>query len=210
MNEYKITLTQTGPRGKAPSAEKLSLSQFHFTVTDHAKPLTITCPTGQVISVEPGRTTGYLARFDPLICQPCPFALQNRCRATPGKKDPAFKLLFTQQEVNWARRRQRFEASRQPGKNPRAAIEAVMRAVKHPFPAGKLPVRGRFRVACMVIASAAMANLRCITRYKLKKVVQKPDNPLQPDSTAALFSPFFALQAIFRPRSAFAWTYFSC
>jgi hypothetical protein len=210
LNENKITLIQTGIRGKAPLADKLSLSQFNFTVTDHGKPLTITCPTGQKISVEPGRTTGYLARFDPLICQSCPFALQNRCRATQGKKDPAFKLLFTQQEVNWARRRQRFEASRQPGKNPRAAIEAVMRAVKHPFPAGKLPVRGRFRVTCMVIASAAMANLRSITHYKLKKVNQKPDNPAQPDSAASFFSPFFALQTIFRPFSAFAGTCFSC
>jgi hypothetical protein len=210
LNEYKITLTQTGLRGKAPLADKLSLSQFNFTVTEHGKPITITCPTGQKIAVEPGRTTGYLARFDPLICQSCSFAVQNRCRATQGKKDPAFKLLFTQQEVNWARRRQRFEASHQPGKNPRAAIEAVMRAVKHPFPAGKLPVRGRFRVACMIIASAAMANLRCITRYKLKKVNQKPDNPVQPDSAASFFSPFFPLQAIFRPFSAFAWTCFSC
>ena len=210
LNEYKITLTQTGIRGKAPAADKLSLSQFAFTTTEKGKPITITCPTGQEITVEPGRTTGYLARFDPLICQSCPFALQNRCRATQSKKDPAFKLSFTQQEVNWARRRHRSEASRQPGKNPRAAIEAVMRAVKHPFPAGKLPVRGRFRVACMIIASAAMANLRCITRYKLKKVNLKPDNPVQPDSAASFFSTFFTLQAIFKPFGPFAWTCFSC
>lgn len=166
LNQYQVELIQTGIRGKAPAADKLSLSQFNFTTTEKGKPITITCPNGQEVSVEPGRTTGYFARFAPPICQTCPFSLQSRCRATPGKRNPAFKLNFTQQEVNWARRRRRSESSRQPGKNPRAAIEAVVRAVKHPFPAGKLPVRGLFRVSCMVIASAAMANLHSILRLQ--------------------------------------------
>ena len=50
------------------------------------------------------------------------------------------------------------------GRNLRAAIEATVRQVKHPFPAGKLPVRGRFRVTCMVIGSAMTANIRRIQR----------------------------------------------
>jgi hypothetical protein len=167
LNEQQVELIQTGIRGKAPAADKLSLSQFQFTTTDKGKPITITCPNGQEVLAEPGRTTGYIARFDPRICQTCPFALQERCRARAGKKDTAFKLSFTQQEVNWARRRQRFESSRQTGKNPRAAVEAAIRAVKHPFPAGKLPVRGLFRANCRVIASAAMANLRSIQRFQV-------------------------------------------
>jgi hypothetical protein len=169
LNEHRVELIQTGIRGKAPAPDKLSLSQFTFTTTEKGKPLTIACPNGQEVRVDPGRTTGYLARFDPAICQTCPFALHDRCRAKPGKKDPAFKLSFTQQEVNWARRRRRYEESHQPGKNPRAAIEAAVWSVKHPFPAGKLPVRGLFRVTCMVIASAAMANLRSVWRYRQQK-----------------------------------------
>mgnify|MGYP007056088030 CR=1 FL=1 len=47
----------------------------------------------------------------------------------------------------------------------RAAVEATVRSVKHPFPAGKLPVRGQFRVACMMIGSAAVRNARRIQRY---------------------------------------------
>lgn len=178
LNEQQVELVQTGIRGKAPAADKLSLSQFHFTTTPKGKPITLTCPNGQEMRVEPGRTTGYIARFDPAICQTCPFALQDRCRAKPGKKDPAFKLSFTQQEVNWARRRQRLESARQPGKNPRAAIEAVIRAVKHPFPSGKLPVRGLFRVSCLVIASAAMTNLRSIWRFQQEyhaQILAAPD-----------------------------------
>jgi hypothetical protein len=130
LNAHKVELIQTGIRGKAPAADKLSLSQFAFTTTQKGKPLTIACPNGQEIELQPGCTTGHIARFDPHFCQTCPFAVQDRCRAKPGKKDPAFKLSFTQQEVNWARRRQRFESSRQAGKNPRAAIEAVIRAGK--------------------------------------------------------------------------------
>jgi hypothetical protein len=198
LNQQQVELIQTGIRGKAPDPEKLSLSQFHFTTTPKGKPITIACPNGQEVEVEPGRTTGYIARFDPGICQTCPFALQDRCRAKPRKKDPAFKLSFTQQEVNWARRRQRMESSRQPGKNPRAAIEAVMWAVKHPFPAGKLPVRGLFRVNCMVIASAAMANLRSIWRFQQENNAQSSD-PLD-------FLPIFRLtaQAFSRRLSGFS------
>jgi hypothetical protein len=164
--EHKVELIQSGIRGRAPAADQLSLAQFSFTTTEKGKPLTITCPNGQEVIVEPARTTGYLARFDPSICQICPFALQNRCRATPHKRDPAYKLSFTQKQVHWARRRQRSEAFYLTGKNPRAAIEAIVRAVKHPFPRGKLPVRGLFRVTCMVISSAAMVNLRSIWRYE--------------------------------------------
>jgi hypothetical protein len=37
--------------------------------------------------------------------------------------------------------------------------------VKHPFPAGKLPVRGSFRMACLLIGSAAVTNVRRIQQY---------------------------------------------
>jgi len=56
--------------------------------------------------------------------------------------------------------------------NPRAAIEATVRAVKHPFPKGELPVRGKFRVCYMMIGSAAVNNVRQIQRY-LKNQVGK-------------------------------------
>jgi hypothetical protein len=168
--ENKVELFQTGIRGGAPVTDKLNLSQFDFTTNEKGKPLSLACPNGQTVPVEPGRTTGYVVRFDPQVCQTCPFALQNRCRATPGKRDPSFKLSFTQREVNWSKRRKRFESTRHSGKNPRAAIEAVARSVKHPFPAGKLPVRGLFRVTCMVVASAAMSNIRSILRFRQLKI----------------------------------------
>jgi len=167
MNEHQVEMIQSSIKGNAPTADKFSLSHFDFTTTDKGKPITITCPNGKEVKVEPGRKTGYIARFDLQICEICP--LLNRCRAKPTKRDPSFKLYFRQREVNSAIRRRRSEISHQSGKNPRAAIEAVVRSVKHPFRAGKLPVRGLFRVSCMIISSAAMSNLRAIWRFQKEK-----------------------------------------
>jgi hypothetical protein len=55
--------------------------------------------------------------------------------------------------------------SKQEGKNHRAAIEGTVREVKHPYPTGKLPVRGLFRMTCLMVGSAAMTNVCRIHHY---------------------------------------------
>ncbi len=171
--QAKVDLVQSAIRGSAPAPEKFSLADFEILQDADWKPTQMTCPNGQSILVEPGRTTGYLAHFDPTICHACPFAATGRCRAKPSKREPRFTLSFTQQEINWARRRRRHRQEKAAKRNLRAAAEATMRSVKHPFPAGKLPVRGRFRVTCMVIASTLMTNLRRIHRYRVEKMKKK-------------------------------------
>ena len=163
--DQKVEVVQTGIRGNAPDPEKLNLSNFEIKQDERGKPVQMTCPGGQTVTVEPGRSTGYIVHFDPEKCQKCPFFQENRCRAQGGKKDPRPKLSFTQQEVNWARRRRRHETFKKEDGNPRAAVEASIRSLKHPFPNGKLPVRGLFRVTCMLIGSAAMINMKRIHRY---------------------------------------------
>jgi hypothetical protein len=54
---------------------------------------------------------------------------------------------------------------RQSGINPRAAIEAAIGALKHPFSDDQVPVRGCFRVAILMLGSAIMFNVRRIQRY---------------------------------------------
>ena len=117
--------------------------------------------------VDPGRSTGFLARFDPALCADCPLHHLDRCRAQPRKRDPHFTLSFTQEEVFRAKRRQRHRALFAASGNPRAAVEATVRSLKHPFRHGKVPVRGLFRVTCLVIASAAMVNVRRIHDFGL-------------------------------------------
>jgi hypothetical protein len=58
-------------------------------------------------------------------------------------------------------------------RNLRAAVEATVRQVKHPFPASKLPVRGLFRMGCMIIGSALMSNVRRIQRYRVTKLIEE-------------------------------------
>lgn len=175
----KVELVQTGIKGNPPDPDKFNLADFEIVQAEDGKPTHMTCPGGQTVGVEPGRTTGYLAHFDPLLCQVCPFQQDKRCRAQGGKKDPRPKLGFTQQQVNWARRRRRYRAFKQEEGNLRAAVEASIRSLKHPFSGGKLPVRGLFRVACLILASAAMVNMRRIHRY-----LSEPDKQETPEKVA--------------------------
>jgi hypothetical protein len=167
--DQKVEIVQTGIKGNAPDPDKFNLADFEIVQDEKARPVQMTCPGGQTVRVEPGHTTGYLVHFDLEKCQNCPFFQENRCRAQGGKKDPRPKLSFTQQEINWAKRRKRHEAFKKEDGNLRAAVEATVRSLKHPFPNGKLPVRGLFRVTCLLIGSAAMINMRRIHRYRSEK-----------------------------------------
>jgi hypothetical protein len=117
------------------------------------------------VEVNPSnRKKSFVAHFESDVCQTCP--LSEACPAKPGKRDPRWHLRFTQAQANVAQRRKRNQIHLEEGRNLRAAVEATVRQIKHPFPAGKLPVRGQFRVTCMVIGSAVMSNIRRIQRYK--------------------------------------------
>jgi hypothetical protein len=191
-----VTLIQTAIRGAQPDPNKFSLSDFDIQQDEKGNPVTLTCPQGQTVPMPPGRTTGWQARFDPALCSTCPFQLDGRCRTQPQKRDPRYLLAFTSQEVRTAKRRKDYLAHTGDSHNLRSAVEATVRSVKHPFPAGQLPVRGKFRIACMMIASAAVANVRRIQRYlkaKMKAGETAKSVPGEPNrqSEAAVGS-FFA------------------
>jgi hypothetical protein len=164
-----VTLIQTAIRGAQTDPNQFNLSDFGFQQDERGHPTTLTCPQGQTVPVTPGRTTGWQARFDPAICSTCPFQLDGHCRTQPQKRDPRYLLTFTTKQIRTAQRRKAYLAHKGDGHNLRSAVESTVRSVKHPFPAGKLPVRGQFRVTCMAIASAATTNVRRIQRYLLAK-----------------------------------------
>lgn len=176
--QAQVTQIQTGLRGKAPDPDKLSLADFVITQAADGKPLTLTCPAGQCVPAQAGASTGFVARFAAQTCQHC--ALASRCRAVPAKRQAVHVLSFTQQEVFWAQRRRRYRAQQQAPHNPRSAIEATIRSLKHAFPSGKLPVRGRFRMTCMLAFAAAMSNIRAIHRYlTARRPSNHPTTPAQ-------------------------------
>jgi hypothetical protein len=170
LQEHKVEQIQSGIRGRDPDPGKLYLADFEIEQDENGAPVRISCPQGQAVAVKLSRQKkGYRADFDPHLCQTCPFFVEGQCPARPGKHRPAHRLTFPPSQVAVAQRRRRARAKKKEAKNHRAAIEGTVHQVKHPFPAGKLPVRGRFRVACMMVASAAMANVRRIHRYRLQK-----------------------------------------
>ena len=169
LRDNRVEQIQTAIRGRAPSTEKFNLADFEIKQTETGKSTQITCPQAQTVAVHPSsQKKGYVAHFDLVICQACPF-YQKVCPAQPGKRDPRLHLNFSEQKANVSERRRRSLARQKEGRNLRAAIEATVREIKHPFPASKLPVRGRFRVACMVIGSAIATNARRIQRYLVAK-----------------------------------------
>lgn len=170
LQEHQVEQIQTAIRGRAPSTEKLNLADFEIKRAETGKPTQIRCPQGQTAEVHPSsQKKSYVAYFDPAICQACPL-YQTACPGHPGKRDPRVRLNFSEQQANVSQRRRRSLACQTEGRNLRAAIEATVREVKHPFPASKLPVRGQFRVACMVIGSALATNAHRIQRYLVAKI----------------------------------------
>ena len=167
MRKAKVEQIQTAIRGRKPSEEKLGLEDFDWEIDEDGKPQEVICPHGQSVEVQPGgKDHRYLAYFDSVVCCACPFL--DQCSTEPLKRKPRHVLRFSQGETDLALRRKRSADVRATGKNLRAGAESMVRSVKHPFRNGKLPVRGKPRVSMMVIASAAMTNIRRIQRYQEK------------------------------------------
>lgn len=166
LEDLSIDIIQTAIRGAKGKAEKLHLSEFEIEQDEEGRPTKIACPHGQRTAVKQARTSGWQGRFDPEICASCPFQKEGRCKAKPQKRDRRYMLSFTLKELRAAKRRRNYMLYKKEKGNLRAASEATIRSAKLPFPAGKLPVRGRFRVTSMMIASVLHLNMRRIWRYE--------------------------------------------
>jgi len=194
---------QTAIRGNKSSDDRLGVSVFVFTSDDEGQPQRVRCPQGQDVEVQPARKEGrFTALFDPDICQTCP--LFAKCPTQPLRRKPKRVLRVTQQQINVAHRHANRRQAKASGRNLRSAVEATVRSLKHPFGNGKLPVRGKRRVSMMMIASAAMTNVRRIWRYQIDG--NAPQNNLKAGKNAlkqasvtplnwvsSFFAPIFAL-----------------
>ena len=145
-----------------------------------------------------GKTSGRFAHFPAEVCSSCSFQLEERCRAKPHKQDLRYYIYFTLQEMRVALRRKAYLAYKQGEHNLRASVEATIRSVKHPFPSGKLPVRGKFRMTCMLIASTIFVNVRRIASFKaISAEISSENNAQELSFLLVLQQKFFAL--LFQP-----------
>jgi len=178
LQDNQVELVQTAIRGREPSTEKLNLADFEIKQSQRGAPTQIICPGQQNVAIQQSnQKKGYVAHFEAEACQGCPFF--QKCPAQKGKRDERWHLRFTQEQARMSQRRRKSRLHQKEGRNLRAAIEATICSLKRPFPASKLPVRGRFRVTCMMIGSALMSNIRRIKRY-LEAVLKPESEPVAP------------------------------
>jgi hypothetical protein len=191
-DERGIEHIQTAIRGH--SAKGLGLHQFQIETSAAGTPVNITCPSGHKAPIQSKASGRFIAHFDATRCDTCP--LRDQCPSKPLKRGPRRALYFDSHGIEIARRRRRIDKERRSGCNPRAAVESTVRAIKHPFRQGKLPVRGLCRVASMMLASASMFNVKRIHRYLVRKTPQLTGSPASAVATMPFESPilFFLRQ----------------
>ncbi|MFQ5859806.1 MAG: transposase [Anaerolineae bacterium] len=160
-DRHEVDLRATRMRGGQSAADRLGWEAYTWTLDDDGRPVRVTCPHGQTVELEPGQADGrFIGRFDPDICATCPF-FNRECRGHPRRAGPT--LYVTWRSIKAAIQRQRLRPEDKP---IRAVVEATIRSVKHPFPGGKLPVRGLIRATMVVCGAALMVNLRRLHAYR--------------------------------------------
>jgi len=174
LAEQAVSLIQSAIRGRNPDPDKPHLADFDIQFGEGGKPTQVICRTGQKVPVHTThQQKSYVACFDLSVCLECPLLKENKCLAQAGKRDGRYRLRFTQVEAQGSQRRRRSQENKHRVGNLRSAVEATVRSVKLPFPEAQLPVRGKFRVTCMLIGSAAVANVRRIQRYLQARLQEK-------------------------------------
>jgi hypothetical protein len=200
LAKLNVELIQSAIRGRNPDPEKPHLADFDIQLGEGSKPRQVICPGGQKVSVRPSsQQKSYVACFEQSQCQECPLFKESKCLAQPGKQsDKRLRLRFTLADAQASQRRRRSKESKRKSGNLRAAVEATVRSVKLPFPEAQLPVRGQFRVTCMLIGSAAIANVRRIQRYlqaKLQEEMKQNNVQDAQDCAPDTLAPSFLLSA---------------
>jgi len=184
---HQVELHPSRLRGGKANGEKWGYEQYQWHMSAEGIPAQLTCPQGQVIELEPGRTKErWQARFDGEVCADCPF-FQQECRAKPRQRSGP-TLSVTTRSIQVARLRQRITKE---NNGVRAAVEATVRSVKNPFAAGKLPVRGLTRSQMMVLGAALLVNVHRLARYYFEQTAQVDENT----SATLILSLFLLLTA---------------
>ncbi len=182
---YGTQLYPSRLRGGKSQGEKWGWDNYSWQLTDEGSLEQVSCPKGQVAVLQPARKEGrWLARFEDDVCAGCPY-FQKGCRVEPRKRSHP-TLVVTMRSIQVAVLRQRITAA---NNGVRAAVEATIRSVKHPFAAGKLPVRGLIRSQMVVCGSALLVNVHRLCHYFWEQAADM-ETCLPASFVLALFLPF--------------------
>ncbi len=188
---YGTELHPSRLRGGKGNGVKWGLDKYSWQLTNDNVPVQVSCPRGQLVVPQPGRTNGrWLVRFELDVCAVCPF-FQQECRVESRKRSGP-TLPATTRSIQVALLRNRITVK---NNGIRAGVEATIRSVKHPFAAGKLPVRGLIRSQMVVCGSALLVNVQRLCRYHLEQASKLGDR----SPVAVILSLFLLLMAYLMP-----------
>lgn len=178
LEQYDINHIQSAIRGGKSDPNQVTHDDFLFEFNQDGLPTQATCPKGQIITLELGRTKDrFIGRPDSDACQAC--SLYDVCTVRPQGKQQSPALYLNKRQIQIATKRQATQALPQEVRNLRPPVESAMRSLKHPFRHGKVPLRGKFRITCAIISNAFMTNCRRIHRH-----LQTPSTEPQPATPA--------------------------
>ncbi len=164
LAENRVTLVQSAIWGRPRDPERFYLDDFQVQPDGFGLPERAICPPGTAGGVRPSRSgKAFVAVSAGEACAGC--AERARCPVVERKRSGSSSWALRPKIGGERNVRCQARRCRGAGRNLRAAIESTVRSVKHPFGGGRVPVRGRFRVACMVIGSAAVTNVRRLHRF---------------------------------------------
>lgn len=166
LTATSVRHSQTALRGVHTKPTSIGMVAFDIQTDAAGEPTRLTCPMGQAIDVEHTRSGGFVARPNHDQCMACP--LLDRCPAKPKADGKSANYYFGLRQIQVALKRHAIEARPSGLMNLRNAVESTIRSLKNPFRHGKVLVRGKFRVASMLIGSALMVNLRRIHRLQMQ------------------------------------------
>lgn len=168
LRQHEVEQIMTALTGSLPDHQdgKLALSDFSMPLDENGNITQATCPAGQTATIEPNASgKSFRLLWNTTQCETCPFFQQKQCPVQRNKKG-IVSLTVPKERAVSSQRRRRFEQCKAEARALRPAVEATVFQVKTPFEDGKVPVRGLFRVTCVVLASALATNLRRIFRYE--------------------------------------------
>lgn len=165
--EHGTELHPSRLRGGKAQANKWGWESYSWQLTEEGVPEQVGCRQGQVAVLEPAQKEGrWLARFESAGCATCPF-FDKQCRVQPRQRSGP-TLNVTARAIQVALLRQRVTAA---NNGVRAAVEATIRSLKHPFAADKLPVRGLIRAQMVVCGSALLVNVHRLCHFFQEQAV---------------------------------------
>lgn len=165
LEEHDINHIQSAIRGGKSDPNKVTHDDFLFEFNQEGLPIQATCPKGQIITLELGRTKDrFIGRPDYDACQAC--SHYDVCTVRPPGKQQSPALYLNKRQIQIATKRQATHNLSQEERNLRPPVESAMRSLKHPFRHGKVPLRGKFRITCAIISTAFMTNCRRIHRHQ--------------------------------------------